>query len=162
MCICNILFLSGSSAGIRAGAVWTRECRTAGIRKLRPATDCRSLPGHPGASGQRSGGVLLTGPEHGAHSSCFSFPFFCVSLDFTGCQPTNSLTLTHMHKSKDRHIRERLTAHKSSARLDWLWGVLSFCCPLPPHSSPPHLQNPIYTHINMGKKKPKEGNGLVL
>ncbi len=100
------MFLSGSSAGIRAGAVWTRECRTAGIRKLRPATDRRSLPGHPGAGGQRSGGVLLTGPDHGAHSSSFFFPFFCVSLDITEWQHTNtnSRTLTHMHKSKDRHI----------------------------------------------------------
>lgn len=96
-----------------------------------------------------------TGLDHGAESclllsSCFSFPFF------TGCQHTNSLTLTHMHKSKDRHIRERLTAHKSSARLDWLRGVgmVGF-----PSAIPYHHIHPVYTHINMGKKKPKGGNG---
>lgn len=37
-------------------------------------------------------------------------------------------------------------------------GGLSFCHPLPPHSSSPHLQNPVYTHINTGKKEPKGGN----
>lgn len=141
----------------------TRERRTAGIRKLRPAADRRSLPGHPRAGGQRSGGVVLTGPQScPLLSSCFSFPFFCCSLHFTGCQNTNSLTLTLMHNSKDRHIRERVTAHKSSARLDWLLGCgnggLSFCHPLPPHSSSLHLQNHVYTHINTGKKEPKGGN----
>ncbi len=38
-------------------------------------------------------------------------------------------------------------------------GGLSFCPPLPPHSTPLHRHNPVYTHINMGKEKPKEGNG---
>lgn len=60
----------------------------------------------------------------GTQSSLFLLllPFL---LCFTECQhtDTNSRTLTRMHKSKDRHIRERLTAHKSSARLDWLGGV---------------------------------------
>lgn len=66
---CNInkpFFFCDSSAGIWAGAVWTRERRTAGIRQLCPAADRRSLPGHTGAGGQRSGGVLLTGPHRTA------------------------------------------------------------------------------------------------
>lgn len=49
-------------------------------------------------------------------------------------------------------MRERLTAHKSSARLDWVWGVGTVGChPLPPHPSSLH------PHINTGKRKPKEG-----
>lgn len=139
----NTIFLFCLTAGVRVGAVWARECRTAGIRKLCPPADRRSLPGHPGAGGQCSGGVMLTGPDRtaepsAASSSLPSFPsLFSSALISQDAKKknTNSLTFTHMHNSKDRHIWERLTAHKSRARLDWVWGVgtVSFPSAIPYH-----------------------------
>lgn len=59
-CLCVPAAAPGAGEG-RAG-----ERGAAGVRQRRPAADRRPLPRHPGAGGQRPGGVLLTPPPAAA------------------------------------------------------------------------------------------------